>query len=168
MMYRTVDFHYPVFGKSGFLELPVDVRGDDEKSVFAPVRPAKEQLESVVRNGFPVQAKPVSVEPPRERKITAEPCGIRKIGKTQALDFVGRIGVPEPSISAKIGQPRVDPHPCPGGDQNRFRLPNCFDGKLGLRAAAHMGNVRMRRHRVKLTGKMRRNDDLDRSLVRKT
>ena len=109
-------------GEAGLLELPVDVRREDEGAVRLLRRPPQKRGEALVRNGAPVEVQAVAVEAPGERGVVEEPLGVRELLEAQAQLAERGVGVPEPLRAAEVGEPRVDSHPGAGRDHERLGL----------------------------------------------
>ena len=63
------------------------------------------------------------VEPPAELRIVVEVRRVRRVRERQAEPLVGRVGLPEPLVAPEVGQPGVDAHPGPCGDDERAGAP---------------------------------------------
>ena len=64
MVDRAVTLDHLIFRKAAFLELPVDIAGEDEATARHFVRHDFQQLEAFVRHSGAVQIQPVAIESP--------------------------------------------------------------------------------------------------------
>ncbi len=113
----------PLLGEAGFLELTVDIAGDHEVVEAEALDPGEQQAEAEVRYGGPIEIGAVAVKAPAEGRVPLEVGGIGGAYEIDAEPPVHRIGGPEPLIAAEIGESGINPHPRPGGDDQRPRLP---------------------------------------------
>jgi hypothetical protein len=104
-----------VLGKSGLLELPIDVRCEDEVAVRQAFAPAAEDGESVVRHRGAIQVHPVPEEAPRQLRVGPEPVWVTHLGELPAAER--RVRLPEPGVAAEVGQAGIDAHARTGPDK---------------------------------------------------
>jgi hypothetical protein len=139
---RAVAFDDPVTIEPGALELAVHVRCEDERPERWPSRQPQESKKPGVRAGRSIEVQAVSVEAPGQVWIVVEPTRIGQVDERQTELAIGRVGVLKSVIAAKVGQPRVDPHPRPGGDEEQVRRgdgPCSRSDILGTRQAPTIG-----------------------------
>ena len=64
MVNRAVTLDHMSFRKAAFLELPVDITGEDKATVWHFVRHGFQQAKAFVRRSGAVQIQPVAIKPP--------------------------------------------------------------------------------------------------------
>ena len=74
-----------------------------------------------------VQVGAVAVEAPAEGRVVGKVFRIGAVDKGQPQAGIGRIGLPEAVVAAEVGQPGIDPHAGPGGDDEGL----CFSDNSG-------------------------------------
>jgi hypothetical protein len=68
-----------------------------------------------------VEVGAMAVEPPAKGRITLKMLRVGTLNKGKPQTGIGRIGLPEPLIAAKVRQPRIHPHAGAGGNNQRLR-----------------------------------------------
>ena len=89
---------------------------------------SRRMAKAVVGDGLPVEVGAVAVEAPAEGRVALEMGRVGGLDEGEPEPLVHRVGVPEPLVAAEVGEPRVDPHPGPGGDDQRLRVPDRLSG----------------------------------------
>ena len=134
VMDRPVAFADLCFGKAGFLELAVDVTGEHESAVFQVLADPTQNLESLVRNGVPVEVQSVPVETPGQAWTGDKGRGIGDLLESDARPTKSRVGAPEALPATKIGQTGIHPDAGTSGDEQSVSLPD------EVRAASVVGS----------------------------
>ena len=106
----TVAFDGGAVVESRLLKLPVDVRGEDERTPVLGIGPPPKDGESGVRRRGAIQVEPVAVEPPGELGVAFEPERVGHVVKRDAEPGDRRVSPPEALVASEIWQPRIDPH----------------------------------------------------------
>lgn len=117
------------FVEASFLELAIDVAGENADTVCHPICPSLEHGKAGVRCGVPIERKPVAVKAPCLPRIVQECGGRGYAAKLKARLTQRGIGPPEAFVAAKIRQARVNSHPGAGGNNQSVGL---FDQLGGL------------------------------------
>lgn len=107
--------HDLVLEKSSFLELPIDIAGEHERTERSALTPPAEDLETAVRDRGPVEVHAVAEEAPRQRRISSEPVRSRHFGERTPAER--RVRLPKPFRPAEVGQTGIHPHARAGPDQ---------------------------------------------------
>ena len=101
-MDRAVTLQNLLRRKAGPLEVPVDVAGEDEISLWTALAPAAEDLETGVRRRGAVEIEPVPEEAPCLFRISMEPVGVGDFLEAAAME--DRIGPPEALRPTEVRQ----------------------------------------------------------------
>lgn len=113
MVDRAVALDHQGFRKAAFLELPVDIAGEDEATARHFVRHGFQQVEAFVRHGGAVQIQPVAIKPPSQRRIPFEGGRRGDFLEADLRPTEGGIGLPEAAYPRKSGRPESTPMPAP-------------------------------------------------------
>ncbi len=100
--------------------LAVDVRGEHPHAARHPLTPPAQESETGMRPGRAVQPEPMTVESPRQLRVTGEVHGVGKPHERQTEPGIRRVRRPEAGIAAEVRQPRVHSHAGAGAHQQRL------------------------------------------------
>ena len=129
-------FLYLSLGKSGLLELPIDIAGEHETALYQPITDVAQNLEATMRQCRAVQGEAMAVKPPGQFRRIPKSIGTGDILKLHFRLRQARIGFPKPLRSPEIGEPGIDAHAGTGRDQKAIGLLNQRDG-MGNRVSRH-------------------------------
>ncbi len=108
-----MNFKYPVIIKTGLLKLAIHVGGNHKMRSSLLLYPTLDETKAVMGNGIAVQIGAVAVEAPAKGRIALKMLRVGTLHKREPQACIGWVSLPEPLITAKIGQPRIYSHPAP-------------------------------------------------------
>jgi len=79
----------------------------------------------------------VAVEAPGKCGVPFEPPGVGHLDEGNPEPGHGGVGLPEPFVAPKVGQPRIDTHAGPRRDQQRIGIPEDAGGLIQALVKLH-------------------------------
>lgn len=128
MVDGTVAFHDAVVWKACFLELPVDIAGEDEVPMGFICCQALQDMEPFMGNHLAVTVQPMTIEAPCQPWIVGKGIWIRNLNERNAVLSQFRIGFPKSLVATEVRQSRIDTHASTGGNQDAVSFPDDVSG----------------------------------------
>lgn len=120
----TMNFQDMIIIESSLLKLAVHIRRNNEIIQVPGGDPIPKNGEALMGSGVAIEVGAVPVKAPAEMGIGLEVFRVCRLNEAQSQALIPGVGIPEPLITAKVGQPRVNPHASPGRDDQSRGIAN--------------------------------------------